>query len=52
MWSPDGRQIALSGATETDGVVVMDARGTRGRTLLDTSSAIAWQPLPRDRTSG
>jgi Tol biopolymer transport system component len=47
IWSPDGRRVALSGATDTDGVVVMDANGAHRRTVLDTSSAVAWQPLPR-----
>jgi Tol biopolymer transport system component len=49
IWSPDGRWIAFSGATESDGVVVMDARGQHRRQLLDLSSALAWQPLPRQR---
>jgi dipeptidyl aminopeptidase/acylaminoacyl peptidase len=47
IWSPDGRRVALSGATETDGVVVMDANGAHRRTVLETSSVVAWQPLPR-----
>lgn len=47
IWSPDGRWIAFSGATETSGVVVMDVRGTHRRKLLDLSSAVAWRPLPR-----
>jgi Tol biopolymer transport system component len=47
IWSPDGRRVALSGATESDGVVVMDADGRHRRQLLDLASALAWQPLPR-----
>jgi hypothetical protein len=47
IWSPDGRWVALSGATETDGVVVMKSDGTHRRQLLGLPSAIAWQPLPR-----
>ena len=46
IWSPDGRWVAVSGATETDGVVVMDARGEHRRRLLESPSAVAWQPLP------
>jgi dipeptidyl aminopeptidase/acylaminoacyl peptidase len=49
IWSPDGRWIAFSGATETSGVVVMDARGTHRRRVLGLSSFVAWQPLPRGR---
>jgi Tol biopolymer transport system component len=47
IWSPDGRWIAFSGATETDGVVVMDAQGKQRRQLYGFSSVIAWQPVPR-----
>jgi Tol biopolymer transport system component len=49
IWSPDGRWIAFSGATETSGVVVMDARGTHRRRLLALSSFVAWQPRSRGR---
>jgi Tol biopolymer transport system component len=47
IWSPDGRWIAFSGATENDGVVIMDAAGGHRRQLLDLPSEVAWQPLPR-----
>jgi Tol biopolymer transport system component len=47
VWSPDGRWIAFAGATESDGVVVMDADGGHRRQLHDLPSAVAWQPLAR-----
>jgi Tol biopolymer transport system component len=47
IWSPDGRWIAFAGASETSGVVVMDAGGMHRRRLLDLSSVVAWQPRPR-----
>jgi Tol biopolymer transport system component len=47
IWSPDGRLVAFAGATETDGVVVMDAKGRHRRQLLTLPSPVAWQPLPR-----
>jgi Tol biopolymer transport system component len=47
VWSPDGRWISFAGATESDGVVVMDAAGGHRRQLLDLPSAVAWQPLAR-----
>ena len=48
IWSPDGRWIAFAGATESDGVVVMDADGRHRRHLHDLlPSALAWQPLAR-----
>jgi Tol biopolymer transport system component len=47
IWSPDGRWIVVSGATDESGIEVMDARGTHRRKLLDVPSVTAWQPLPR-----
>jgi Tol biopolymer transport system component len=46
VWSPDGKQIAVS---SNDGTFVVNADGAGGRHVGEPANQVAWQPIPSTR---